>query len=65
MKKVTVSDRMQSGYHYLLAEPVGENFHAEFKPDLTPAQMLQMGVFGGKYMTDCQEEFPAEWFENA
>ena len=62
---VTVNDRMQKGYRYELTEPPGKNFHPDFKPELTPAQLLQMGVFGGKYMTDCGDEFPAEWFEKA
>jgi len=62
---VTVNDKMQSGYRYRLTEPAGENFHPDFKPDLAPAELLSMGVFGGKYMTDCRDEFPAEWFENA
>lgn len=65
MKKVHVSDKMQRGYTYFLTEPVGRNFHSDFKPELTPAQMLELGVFGGKYMTDCADEFPADWFNNA
>lgn len=64
-RKIVVDDRMQSGYEYWLTEPAGENFDPEFKPDLTPARMLEMGVFGGKYMTDCTAEFPAEWFKKA
>jgi hypothetical protein len=64
-RKVVVNDRMQQGYVYRLTEPVGSNFAAEFKPELTPKEMLELGVFGGKYMTDCREEFPAEWFEHA
>ena len=67
MKKhrVTVNDTMQRNYTYFLTEPEGENFHPEFKPDLTPSEMLELGVFGGKYMTDCTNEFPADWFEHA
>lgn len=63
--RIKVYDLMQQGYTYVLAEPIGRNFHPEFKPDLTPKQMLEMGVFGGKYMTDCKKEFPKSWFERA
>ncbi|MGD9264196.1 MAG: hypothetical protein PVJ71_00305 [Lysobacterales bacterium] len=62
---VVVNDKMQRNYRYERSAPEGQDFDPEFKPDLTPAQMLQMGVFGGKYMTDCRAEFPAEWFEKA
>lgn len=62
---MTVNDKMQQGYSYELSEPVGKNFHPDFQPELTPKQMLEMGVFGGKYMTDCRAEFPEDWFENA
>ncbi len=64
-KKVVVYDLMQSGYTYYRTEPPGENFDPEFTPELTPQEMLALGVFGGKYMTDCRGEFPAEWFRNA
>ena len=61
-RRVSVSDRMQPQFEYTLTEPVGENFDPEFRPDLTPPQMLGLGVFGGKYMTDCTGEFPDSWF---
>jgi len=63
--KVTVNDKMQSGYTYILVEPVGRNFDPDFSPELTPQEMLTLGVFGGKYMTDCRDEFPRRWFVNA
>lgn len=56
---------MQSGYRYVLTEPAGRNFDPEFEPELTPKQMLEIGVFGGKYMTDCRDEFPKSWFSRA
>lgn len=62
---VTVNDKMQTNYRYVLNEPIGRNFDPEFKPQLTPKQMLEIGCFGGKYMTDCKKEFPKSWFENA
>jgi hypothetical protein len=64
-RQIKVDDRMQHGYVYWLTEPAGRNFHADFKPELTPKQMLALGVFGGKYMTDCRAEYPADWFEHA
>ena len=60
-----VNDRMQTGYSYYRTEPIGRNFAPEFRPQLTPKQMLELGVFGGKYMTDRRDEFPAAWFVRA
>jgi hypothetical protein len=60
-----VDDRMQKGYHYELTAPVGRSFDPEFTPDLTPREMLRLGIFGGKYMTDCRKEFPKSWFAGA
>lgn len=62
---VTVNDKMQKGYSYELTEPSGKNFQKGFSPDLSPEEMLKLGVFGGKYMTDCVEEFPRGWFKKA
>ena len=62
--RVEISDKMQH-YIYYRSQPAGKNFDPEFKPELTPKEMLTLGVFGGKYMNDCRDEFPADWFENA
>ena len=62
-KVVTVHDKMQKKYRYRLTEPLGKNFDPRFKPELTPKQMLKLGVFGGKYMTDCGPEDPRGWFQ--
>jgi hypothetical protein len=62
---VVVNDGMQKGYRYELTAPIGAGFAADFQPQLTPAEMLELGVFGGKYMTDCRAEFPAGWFRSA
>jgi len=62
---VVVNDRMQRGYRYERTAPVGRRFDPAFTPDLTPRQMLELGVFCGKYMTDTREEFPASWFVRA
>ncbi len=64
-KKVVVNDKMQTNYVYYRTEPSGRNFDPEFNPDLTPKEMLELGVFGGKYMTDCKDEFPDSWYGNA
>ena len=49
-------------YRYRLdAEPGAIEFEAE----LSPGEMLMLGVFEGKYLNDCIREFPAEWFMGA
>jgi hypothetical protein len=63
-RTVLVHDRMQQGYRYALTAPAGGGFDPAFRPELTPAEMLRLGVFGGKY-TDCRDEFPARWFAGA
>lgn len=64
-RTITVNDKMQRGYRYVLSASAGRGFDPEFEPELTPREMLALGVFGGKYMTDCQEEFPQNWFARA
>lgn len=64
MKYVVVNDKMQKGYRYALQEPMGK-LDSSFMPDLTPKQMLTLGVFGGVYMRDCKKEFPKSWFTKA
>lgn len=56
---------MQKNYRYEITEPEGKNFATDFKPQLTPKEMLELGVFGGKYMTDCTKEFPKNWYKKA
>ena len=67
MKKQIVVERdlMQLDYVYFLTEQVGKKFHPEFRPQLSPKEMFELGVFGGKYMSDCTAEFPVDWFEKA
>lgn len=64
-KKVLVNDTMQKGYSYLLTEKAGKNFDPRFRPDLSPKEMLELGVFGGRYLNDCKDEFPKNWFTKA
>ena len=62
---IFVNDGFQQGYTYELVAHEGEGFDPDFAPDLTPIDMLELGVFGGLYMTDGAKEFPAAWFTNA
>ena len=62
---VIVNDRMQKDYRYRRTARTGRDFDPEFTPDLTPQEMLRLGVFCGKYMTDTRGEFPPSWFKRA
>ncbi len=64
-REVVVHDKMQKNYRYALTEPMGGNFDPGFRPELTPREMLELGVFGGVYMRDCGGEFPGAWFTRA
>ncbi len=64
-KLILVEDSMQKDYKYECSELEGHNFQADFKPELSPKEMLELGVFGGRYMTDCTDEFPKSWFADA
>ncbi len=64
---VKVNDKMQKGYSYERVEPIGKNFAEDFKPELSPKEMLELGIFGGKYLNDVVKsgEFPSNLFSKA
>ena len=62
MQTVKVNEKYQNGYSYVLNEPEGKHFHSDFKPELTPSEMLRAGIFGGDYFNEVPSEFPPEWF---
>jgi len=65
LRTFTASDSLQPNYTYQATEPEGENFREDFQPELTPAQMLELGVFGGAYFKDYPSELPEAWLSNA
>jgi hypothetical protein len=62
---ITVNDKFQTGYQYHVKANIGDVYTDSFKPFFTPKEMLELGVFEGKYINDCIKEFPEEWFEYA
>jgi hypothetical protein len=64
-KNIIVNDLIQKNYTYELTASYGQDFASDFKPDLTPKQMLELGCFGGRYLRDCVNEFPSDWFKKA
>lgn len=63
-KTIRMHDKFQR-YTYELTEPEGKRFDPEFTPDLSPAEMLRLGVFGGYYFVGGKPEFPVRWFAKA
>lgn len=64
-RTIHVNDKMQKNYSYTLTEYPGKGFDKDFKPELTPLQMLSYGIMEGKYICDCEDEFPKEWYDAA
>ena len=62
---VVVNDRMQRGYRYEIVARSGRDFGEGFAPHFTPKEMLELGVFEGKYCNDCRDELPKSWFAKA
>jgi len=62
---ITVDNCMQKNYQYTIAAPLGRNFMDGFEPYFSPKEMLKMGVFEGKYLNSCREEYPKNWFTHA
>jgi hypothetical protein len=60
---IVVNDSMQSSYRYVLSAAAGADFAPEFRPVFSPKEMLELGVFEGKYCNDCRPELPEDWFE--
>lgn len=61
---VRMQDPLQE-YTYVLSRAAGKDFAADFTPDLSPQQMLELGVFGGNYFEGYYSEYPKEWFAHA
>ena len=62
---VHVHNKMRQSEHYVLTEDPGKDFAPDFQPAFSPKEMLEAGVFSGKYLNDCVLEFPKEWFMTA
>ncbi len=62
--KVHVHDSFQT-YDYDITEPMGDRFADDFRPELTPKEMLELGIFNGNYFQGETEEFPKDWFTHA
>ena len=77
-EKVTVSDRMQTNYSYTLTAKTARKvediwqhvvmpngYEFEFRPYYMPHEMLERGVFCGRMINDCMQEFPLGWYRRA
>jgi len=64
-KNIKYTDRFQTRT-YILVEASGKNFDPSFTPELTPKEILQLGVFGGAYFVGVDggipSDLPKSWF---
>lgn len=60
-KKITFRNKMQRGSYEITAGPG----NMDFTPDLSPKEMLKLGVFEGLYLNSCEDEYPKSWFTSA
>ena len=63
--KVCFKNLMQEGEYERTRLPGGISDFPDFKPFHTPQEMLALGVFEGKYLNSCQDEYPVAWFKSA
>lgn len=64
--RIVPKNKMDHGhYTYVLSAPYGRIDDPSFNPYLTPHEMLMYGIFEGKYLNDCWNEFPKEWYIDA
>lgn len=61
-KRVRVSNPLQPSYVYACSAPVGRDFDPLFTPQLTPPEMVRLGVFGGAYFSSVTDEYPQSWW---
>lgn len=62
---VMYNNAMASGCYTRIMAPGDMADHPNFKPFYAPEQMLAMGVFEGKYLNSCADEYPVSWFKHA
>ena len=67
MQNTTVhfQNAMSSGSYERSCSPGDLSDHPEFRPHLSPREMLIAGVFEGRYLNSCRDEYPEEWFIGA
>ena len=68
IKGITIiaNNKMDKGnYSYIIEKDMGDISNTDFKPHFSPKEMLDLGIFEGKYLNDCVLEFPVEWFLDA
>ena len=65
MARVRVRTGPQAGYSFETVAPEGGEFDPAFQPDLSPREMLAIGVFSGRYFPELPDDLPPEWFVGA